>query len=981
MAVRKKATEASESRSARATTPSEGRKVWRVEVATRADLTDPVGLNVVSDVAELGVTGVTGVRFGRVFFVEMRARRDIERVARELLADPVVDVWQVDGHVLEAGAGQSVIEVARKPGVMDPTEASALAGIGDMGLRARSVHTARRYLFTGELSPDQLKLIAEKILANGSIEEYVINADVSAERKSAEPYVFARREVPIRGLSDTALAEISRKGQLYLNLTEMRVIRKHFAELGREPTDVELESLAQTWSEHCVHKTFRGRIELDGQVIDNLLKSTIMRATRELAKPWCVSVFKDNAGVIEFDENFHVCFKVETHNHPSAIEPYGGAATGIGGVIRDPMGTGLGAKPVANTDVFCFAPPDMPYDQVPPGALHPKRVMKGVVAGVRDYGNRMGIPTVNGAVHFDPRFVGNPLVYCGNVGLLPVDRVDKEPREGDLVVVVGGRTGRDGIHGATFSSAELTEESETVSSGAVQIGNPIEEKRMVDVLTVARDRGLYDAIHDCGAGGLSGAVGELGAELGVEVHLDRVPLKYEGLAYWEIWVSEAQERMVVSVPPENEKEILDLFASEDVEATVIGKLTGRRRLELFYQGHQVADLSMEFLHEGVPMPNLAATWTRPTHTEPDLRGSRKLGELLKQILGDYNVASKEWIIRQYDHEVQGASAVKPLVGVRCDGPGDAAVLAPVAGSRRGIILSCGLNPRYSDIDPYWMAASAIDEALRNQIAVGGSLERVAILDNSCWGNVGKPEVLGGLVRAAQACYDFAKAYGTPFISGKDSLNNEYATARETISIPGCMLISAIGVMPDVTRAVTMDLKQAGNVLYLVGLTKEELGGSQFFAHLAGGHVGNSVPEVDPELAPAVLRKVAALTQAGLVRAAHDLSEGGLAVAAAEMAFAGGLGCQINLRAVPKRGVIPMDRDEVLLFAESNSRLLLEVTPEDAEQVEKMLAGVPFAQVGRVLQGGRFRVTGSRGRVILDEDILELKEAWQEPLRW
>jgi len=957
------------------------RKVWRVEVATRTDLPDPVGATVLSDIAELGIPGVKDVRFVRVFFIEMTDdTQRIRRVASELLSDAIVDVWKVDAHVLSAGRGKSVIEVARKPGVMDPTEASTLAGIRDMGLSARSVHTARRYILTGSLKRKPLELIAQKILANASIEEYFLNASAPSERPAAKPYRFRLRTVDLLSAEDDELMNINRRMSLYLDLNEMREIQKHFAGLKRNPTDVELEALAQTWSEHCVHKTFRSTVRMDGEVIQNLLRSTVMRVTRELDKPWCVSVFVDNAGVMTFDENHHVCFKVETHNHPSAIEPYGGSATGIGGVIRDPMGTGLGAKPIANTDIFCFAPPDMPYEDVPAGALHPKRVMRGVVAGVRDYGNRMGIPTVNGAVYFDERFVGNPLVYCGNVGLLPVGKVEKKAKKGDLVVVVGGRTGRDGIHGATFSSAELTEESETVSSGAVQIGNPIEEKRMLDVLMKARDLGLYTAVHDCGAGGLSGAVGELGEELGVEVHLDRVPLKYQGLAYWEIWVSEAQERMVISVPRKHEKKILDLFASEDVEATVIGSLTGRKRLELFYQGNPVADLSMDFLHHGVPLPEREATWTRPVHPEPKLPKKPDLGKALKTILSDYNVASKEWIIRQYDHEVQGASCIKSLVGVANDGPGDAAVLCPIPGSHRGIILSVGLNPRYADIDPYWMVASAIDEALRNLVAVGGDLEQVAILDNTCWGNTDKPEILGGLVRAAKACYDVAKVYGTPFISGKDSLNNEYATASGTISIPGCLLISAIGVMPDVTRAVTMDFKHTDNLIYLVGLTHNELGGSQYFAHLPDGKwVGNDVPQLDPEAGRDILRKVAKLTAAGLVRAAHDLSEGGLAVALAEMAFAGGLGCRVDLRMVPKRGLI--EDDSVLLFSESNSRLLLEVLPENAERVEKMLAGVPHAQIGHVTLTGRVQAIGHSGRSVIDEDIAELKEAWQKPLRW
>ncbi|HIE29239.1 TPA: phosphoribosylformylglycinamidine synthase, partial [Candidatus Poribacteria bacterium] len=468
--------------------------------------------------------------------------------------------------------------------------------------------------------------------------------------------------IDILDADDDELLNISERGLLALNLTEMKAIQDYFSELGRNPTDVELETIAQTWSEHCVHKTFRGLIEYsqegETEIIDSLLKSTIMKATREINKPWCVSVFSDNAGIIEFDENYNIAFKVETHNHPSAIEPYGGAGTGIGGVIRDPLGTGLGAKPILNTDVFCFGPPDLPYDELPRGTLHPKRIFKGVVAGVRDYGNRMGIPTANGAILFDRRYTCNPLVYCGNVGLIPKDRCHKRVNRGDIAVVVGGRTGRDGIHGVTFASLELDESSETLGS-AVQIGNPIVEKKMVDTLLQARDKQLYSAITDCGGGGLSSAFGEMGEEVGLRIDLEKVPLKYAGLAPWEIWISESQERMALAVPPEEIDELLQVFNAEDVEATAIGEFTGDRKLRLFYEGNLVADLDMEFLHSGLPRATKKAIFKRPIHPEPEFgikdwafEDPSDLTPYLLQILASPNVASKEWVIRQYDHEVQ-----------------------------------------------------------------------------------------------------------------------------------------------------------------------------------------------------------------------------------------------------------------------------------------------------------------------------------------
>ncbi len=557
-------------------------------------------------------------------------------------------------------------------------------------------------------------------------------------------------------------------------------------------------------------------------------------------------MFVDNAGVIEFDDEHDVCFKVETHNHPSAIEPYGGANTGIGGVIRDPLGTGLGSRPIVNTDVFCFGPPDMAEEDVPPGALHPRRVMKGVVAGVRDYGNRMGIPTVNGAVYFDERYTGNPLVYCGNIGLMGKDSQKRRPDPGDLVVVVGGRTGRDGIHGATFSSIELTSESEEVSSGAVQIGNAITEKKVLDTLLEARERGLYTAITDCGAGGLSSAVGEMGEETGAEAEIQDVPLKYQGLSYTEIWISEAQERMVIAVPPANLDEVMGIFESEDVEATVIGRFTDDHKLTVRYGGNVVAELDMAFMHDGVPRIDETGSWQPPALPDPApdgeaLAGPEDWAAALRAILAAPNVRSKEWIVRQYDHEVQGQTVVKPLVGAANDGPGDASVLTPVLGSTRGIAVACGLNPRYGDIDTYHSAASAIDEALRNITAVGAPIDRTAILDNFCWGNTRRPEQLGTLVRAALACYDCAVGFGVPFISGKDSLNNEFNTGAEVIAIPPTLLISALAVVEDVTKCVTMDLKAPGNAVYLVGTTYPELGGSHYLGLF--GLTGSTVPQV------------------------------------------------------------------------------------------------------------------------------------------
>ncbi len=981
--------------------------LWEVDIYAAEGQPDLGAREVTAAVAELHLASEVAVTSARGYLIEGALDRDqVMRIANELLADVVVErtvVAPVDDAALsQLPAGRTHwIHVLPKPGVMDPVAQSAMDAIADFGFRADAVRTVKKYA-VGRLAEDRIPLLCSKVLANDAIEQVVVGPLTFDRLHVGSPYQFQLRTVPIRTMDDAALQKLSREGQLYLSLVEMQTIQAHFCQIGRDPTDVELETVAQTWSEHCSHKTLAGRIQYRDEQgerrFENMLKETIFAATQQIRQAageddWCVSVFADNAGVIRFDEQNNVVFKVETHNHPSALEPYGGANTGIGGVIRDPMGTGMGAKPICNTDVFCFAPPDTQPESLPPGVLHPRRVMKGVVSGVRDYGNRMGIPTVNGALYFDDRYLGNPLVYCGNIGLIPRDKSFKQAKPNDLIVAVGGRTGRDGIHGATFSSAELTSQSETVSGGAVQIGNAITEKMVLDVLLVARDRGLYNAVTDCGAGGFSSAVGEMGEKIGAEVWLERVPLKYEGLSYTEIWISEAQERMVFAVSPEQWDELHSLCASEGVEATVIGKFVPTGRLVLKYGDQQVGDLAMSFLHDGRPPVVRDAVYSPPaaqplqkSATHPSAfrlhpgAGSASAAvnyaETLKTILGSLNVCSKEWVIRQYDHEVQGGSVLKPLVGVANDGPGDAAVLRPVLGSRRGIVVSCGMNPRYGDFDTYWMAASAIDEAVRNCVAVGADPSRIAILDNFCWGTTDRPETLGSLVRAALACHDLAIALGTPFISGKDSLNNEFRPhgAKEPISIPPSLLISALGQVDDVGGCVSMDLKKAGNLLYIVGLTKDELGGSHYA--MVEGLSGGQVPKVD---APTAKKTFAAIHQAiasRLLRSCHDLSEGGLAAAAAEMAFAGGLGAKISLANVPHEGTLSA---ESLMFSESNTRFLCEVAKENAAAFEEAMFGLAHACIGEVTDSGRLEIVANQP--LINVDLAALKEAWQKPLRW
>ncbi|MFI5457585.1 MAG: phosphoribosylformylglycinamidine synthase subunit PurL [Isosphaerales bacterium] len=958
--------------------------LWHIQIEPAPGHVDRLGARLEVEAVESGLAGPWSLRTSRGFLIEGDlSAAEVERAAREVLVDGVVETYAIRQTSARLGGDGTVVHVMPKPGVTDPEAESALSLLCDLGFAVSNVRTIRTYRVEGPKGA--MPRLIQRVLANDAVEQAVIGSLPFDQIGQGRPYRFRRVLVPIRGLGDHELLHLSRSGQLALGLGEMKAIQRHFAELGREPTDCELETLAQTWSEHCSHKTLRGRIAFQGETIDNLLKETIFRATRELACDWLVSVFSDNAGVVRFDQEHDVCFKVETHNHPSAIDPYGGANTGLGGVIRDVLGTGLGARPICNTDVFCIAPPDLAPEQVPTGVLHPKRMLKGVVAGVRDYGNRMGIPTVNGALAVDPGYLANPLVFCGTVGVLPRGKAEKKVERGDRIIVIGGRTGRDGIHGATFSSIELTAQSETVSGGAVQIGNAITEKMVQDVIVQARDLGLFHAITDCGAGGFSSAIGEIGAELGAEVDLEKAPLKYQGLSYTEIWISEAQERMVLAVSPEKWPALLDLCRSENVEATDLGRFTDTGRLTLRYQGELVADLSMRFLHEGRPAVVREASWTPPVDHSIERPDRRDFTADLISLLEHWDVCSKEWIVRQYDHEVQARTVIKPLVGVQDDGPGDAAVVLPVRGSTRGLAVGCGINPRYGRLDPYAMAACVIDEAIRNCVAVGADPDRIALLDNFCWGNTERPEALGALVLAARACHDVAVAYGTPFISGKDSLNNEYTHEDRTLAIPATLLISAIGQVPDVRSCVTMDLKEPGNLLLLLGVTRLELGGSLWAQ--VHQQAGGRVPRVDPGVGRACFGGLHAAIRRGLVRSCHDLSEGGLAVALAEMAIAGGLGARVTLADVPRADLAASDF--ALLFSESPSRFVLEVRADCYDELARLLDGLPLGHLGEVTSASarleaaspRLTVLGLDDSVVIDAKASELKAAWQRPLRW
>ncbi len=1037
--------------------------VHRVEVAVKPGMSDPLAQTLQRDARGLGID-VASVRTAHVYLFEgSLSSADVRTLCDRVLADPVTEAACVGASRANADAAGIVqtIEVHPLPGVMDPVAQSVQRAVHELVGTAAAVSTGWRYDLAG-ITSAQADTIAARLLSNPVIHRVYREPYFPKSFPVGRSHDHAVRTIPVVHLSDEQLAKLSREAHLFLSLDEMQAVREHYRTLGREPRDIELETLAQTWSEHCVHKTLKSTITYrpasplpldpirwtnrpghtinpDGSItIRNLLKSTVAAATHELIADgvdWTLSVFVDNSGVIAFDDDHAVCIKVETHNHPSAIEPYGGAATGIGGCIRDVIGTGLGARPIASSDVFCVALPDGWQDNdpsttgsLPPGCLHPRRILTQVVAGVRDYGNRMGIPTVTGGVYFDNRYVGNPLVYCGCVGVMPRDRIKGRVHAGDLIVALGGRTGRDGIHGATFSSAELEQSSADEFSHAVQIGNAIEEKRVLDAIMRARDEAasgpLFSGLTDCGAGGFSSAVGEMGKDTGATVHLDRAPLKYAGLSYTEIWISEAQERMVLAVPAGNLPALQSICDEESVELAVLGTF-GREKgnavprtvaasngthsnepeLVLMFHDNEVGRMSMHLLHEGIPTPTREATWGGGRVRESGSQGVKgahddasspsslqhSVSSSLLQLLAHPNIASKHWIIRQYDHEVRGNTLVKPLIGPRGIGPSDAAVVQPVPGSMRAIALSQGLQTGMGDADiggdPYLMTLAAVDECVRNLVCVGTDPSRIAILDNFCWPSCTKPENLGSLVRAAEGCYDAAKAYRTPFVSGKDSLNNQFTIpARDgrparTIEIPPTLLITGIGIVPDVARCVTSDAKRAGSVVLLVGPgdagALDAMGGSHY-ARLFGLPAGASatVPLTDLKRGPQTAHAVAKLIQAGIVLAAHDVSDGGALVALAEMLIAGSthdapIGASVVTDAGPEHFAIAA-------FSESPSRYLLEVSddPGTLARCREILGDVPHLRFAQINHTGV--LTGPHG---LSANVEAMTTAWRGTLDW
>ncbi len=904
------------------------------------------------------------------------------RALADLLASPPLQRAVIDeAPDASAPLPPHALEIAPRPGVTDRPAASLLRAAARLLHRPlRAVARSRRLLLRGD--PDAFPQAAAHLH-----HPLIARAALGAALPSAlvlpppPPAPLAQR-IPLRDLDDDALRDLGAARRLALDDAELRAAQRHFRDLGRDPTDLELEMIAQTWSEHCVHKTFKAEINYKklsnyGEIthqerIDGLLATFIQAATAAAAKPWLRSAFEDNAGRVALCPGWEIAAKVETHNRPSALEPFGGAHTGIGGVVRDILG--VSALPIANLDALCFGPLDLPADDLPPGALHPRRVRQGVLAGIADYGNTLGVPTVAGAILYDPGYVANPLVFCGCLGVLPEGAHPRRPQPGDWIVALGAATGRDGLRGATFSSLELGEDAARHSGGAVQIGDPLEERLVIDAVLAARDAGLYTAITDCGAGGFSSAIGELAAGLGAEIELDAAPLKYAGLAPWEIWLSESQERMVLAVPPDAWDALEDVAARCGTQAVRLGRLCDHGRLILRSQGQRVGDLALDFLHHGLPRRRLEATWRPPTPTPLTPPPEPAWADDLLRLLASPDGASREGVLRRFDHEVQGGTLGRPLVGAASAGPGDGVVLLPLPlqdlPDAPGVAVGLGLNPRYGALDPWRMALAAVDEAARNVVATGADPDHLSLLDNFCWGNPTLPDRLGALVECARGCRDGALAYQAPFISGKDSLNNEHLTAQgERRAIPGTVLITAVAAHPHPARAVEAAFQADGGRIYLLGETFDELGGAAW-AHLHGqGRAGEA-----PLLRPGALRAARALHQAmraGLVQACHDCAEGGAAVALAELCLSGDRGAHVRLDLAYAAPDLP---PHALLFSESLSRYLIEVAPDDAPAFEALLCGLPLACIGEV--GGRSLRIDLRDATALDLDVDSLRDAFQ-----
>lgn len=1003
-------------------------KIQRIEVTPRVGdgLRDVRGDTIKSQLKNDHNLTIKDVRSIMGYQINHQLSTDqLHRLVDDLFTDPIIEIGTFNQSLLDNKEAfnqtpDAVITVGFKPGVTDNRATAAQDGFTTLFPNISKnvqISTTISYVFFG-LGDIDLNWLSNQ-LHNSLIETVVIADNNDCMIQDWPELQFPELKnityTPPKSINlnvnDSKLIEISEEGLLALNLEEMQAIQRNYQDLEVQeirkelslpidaPTDVELECLAQTWSEHCKHKIFAAKINHkdletgEETEINSLFKTHIMKPTFDMQEEvdWLLSIFHDNSGVIAWNKDWSLCMKAETHNSPSALDPFGGAMTGIVGVNRDILGTGLGARPIANTDVFCFGPPN--YSQeVPTGLFHPYRVLRGVHSGVRTGGNESGIPTVNGAMVFDERYLGKPLVYCGTVGIMPRKLNDgreshiKTPHVGDIIYMVGGRVGSDGIHGATFSSLELTEES---PSSAVQIGDPITQKKMVDMLLEARDIGLIQVITDNGAGGLSSSVGEM-AELtrGANIDLAKVPLKQAGLSPWEILVSESQERMTVGISPSDCEAFEELARLHEVEATNIGIFTNDESFTITYEKDVVAHLPLGFLHDGCPQLNLNSEWQPPFHKSFQISDINEIemGEILCKLMSRPNIATKEWWVRSYDHEVIGQSVIKPFCGINHDAPGDAAVIAPLPNSTQGVVISNGIIPRYSDIDTYSMVASTIDEALRNAVCVGVDLDLIAGLDNFCWPDSVESDKtpdgrykLAQLVRANRALDDVCRAYKLPCISGKDSMKNDATLDGEKISVPPTLLFSLIGNHKDVRKAVSSDFKNNGDLIYLVGETHQELGASEIsfmFREDGIGGIGGAVPKVDTNRNLTLYRALTKSMEDELILSAHDCSDGGLSVALTECCIGSDSGCEIDINPIYSDSNA---LDEWgILFGESQGRILVSIDPNKKDEFEISMGKNKFHYLGKIKSGNDIIITKEK-KLILSAKLSELRNSWKSTL--
>lgn len=933
-------------------------------------------------------------------------KNELKEIA-EMLSNPVSQRYGIDEAQKEIPF-DFALEIGFLPGVTDNIATTARESIEDFFKQKfgpdESVHSSTLIFIKGQLSEKDVETIGND-MANSLIQRITIKSHDKFAADNGMDAIVPTVHLKSHPETDKIDLEISeeellklgkegipdkdgtRRGPLALEKDQLDVIKKYFEKEGREPNDIEIESLAQTWSEHCKHTIFAAKIDDNA---DGLYKGYIKRATNDIRKAkgdkdFCVSVFSDNAGGIIFDENWIITDKAETHNSPSALDPFGGAITGIIGVNRDCLGFGKGAKPVINKYGFCVG---NPFDKetiyrdkaLTNAALSPHRILEGVIEGVNAGGNCSGIPTPQGFVYFHDGYKGKPLIFVGTVGLIPrkingKNSWEKKAQKGDKIVIIGGRVGMDGIHGATFSSEALSSGSPAT---AVQIGDPITQKKFSDaIVKEARDLDLYSSITDNGAGGISCSVPEMAKECGgCIVNLEKVPTKYPNLSPWQIWISESQERMTLAIPPEKLAKFEALMAKRGVESTVIGEFTDNGRSIVKFNDDVIMDLEMNFLHDGLPRKILKTIYTKPTNKEPDFNQPSNLTQTLTEMLARPNICSYEDISTQYDHNVQGGTIVKPLQGKgRVNGV--ASVTKPLPESTRGVICSQGLNPIYSEIDTYHMAACAIDTAVRNVIAIGGTLDHLALMDNFCWCSSNEAERLGQLKAACEAVYEYAVAYGTPYISGKDSMFNDFKGFDKDgnpikISVPPTLLISSLGVLDDLTLAVSLDPKFAGDLVYILGETKDELGGSEYFA--SQKVIGNSVPKVDTKSAISLYRTFRNAVDKRLISSSLSPQFGGLGITLAKKAIAGQLGMEIDLAKIP--GAQNITRLDHLLFSESQSRFIVTINPKNKEEFEKNFAGLPLAQIGIINSDQNF-VLKSGDKEIVKTNIATLDQSYRK----